>query len=357
LPQDAPRIAPDALAAVLAAYPQLGSGVAIVRNGLSANTAACLFKTERGTFFAKRYDPARSEPASIEAEHAIIQELLVRGYRTPMLHANRDGATLTWEAAQPYAVFDEARGEDRYREASVFAPFRSAEEAISAGGWLARFHLALRGFPLPAPKPFRGITARYRWLLAPTASRGLEDLLDEAPILGPFLRAQPEFSGLMAYMEARHARLAPLASSLPTGIIHGDFIKRNVFFDGSAVSDVLDFDLWNVGPWVYDLALALLPCGFDWGAIARGEPPRYPEMRAFLAGYEAVRALSGIEAAALPIVMESARVEIYLSLVVMALQQHDNEKAKLFWGFIVTLMTWFDGNVEWSATLREGGSA
>ncbi len=342
---------------VVRAYPQLGNWTGVARNGLSVNTAACLFRTDRGIFFAKRYDPSTRDLAGIEAEHAIIRELLAQGYRTPELFANRDGGTLTWNSGQPYAVFEQAGGEDRYREASVFAPFESLLEGNSAGRWLASFHQALRGLPLPPVKPFLGITARYRWLLAPTTSQGLDDLLAEAPILAPFLRERPELPELLEYMEARRERLAPFVSGLPAGIIHGDFIKRNLFFEGREVSDVLDFDLWNVGPWVYDLALALLPCGFDWRAIAESSEPRYPDMRAFIEGYETVRALSANEAAALPIVMESARVEIYLSLVTMALQQQDDDRAMLFWGFIITLIRWFGGNEDWSVKLREGGAA
>ena len=77
------------------------------------------------------------------------------------------------------------------------------------------------------------------------------------------------------------------------------------------------------------------------------------EIRAFLDGYRAARSLSAPEVAALPTVMETARVESYLSLVVLALQQHDGQKAMLFWGFIVTLMTWFDSHADWSAALGD----
>ncbi len=349
----APEIAPEALAAVVSCYPALGGFTAIRRNGLSANTAACCFETTRGAFFAKRYDPAKRDLEGLRAEHAIVTALLAHDYPTPRLYPNRDGETLTWVDGAPYALYDLARGEDRYREVGVFAPFRNSNEAASAGVWLARFHLALRDFPLPPPKPFLGITARYQWLLASSSAQGFVDLLREAPGLSPFLEAQPEFGTLQGYMDARHARLAPVSGALRRGIIHGDFIKRNLFFEGDAVSAVLDFDLWNVGPWVYDLALALLPCGFDWAAIARGAAPRFADIRAFLAGYQSVLPLSKAEAAALPTVMETARVEVYLSLVAMALQQQDAQKAMLFWGFIVTLMRWFDANADWSVNLVE----
>ncbi|MNK53531.1 Homoserine kinase [compost metagenome] len=357
LAPDAPRIDAESLAIVVARYPEMGRFEGILRNGLSANTAACLFRTERGLGFAKRYDPSKRDLAGLATEHAIVRALVAQGFPTPRLYAGVDGETLAWLDGEPYVLTAVARGEDRYRDVSVFAPFASAGEAASAGEMLARFHLALQDFPETPPKPFMGITARFGWLRSPSSPQGLRDLLDEASILVPFLEAQPEFPELLAYMEARHARLLPVASLLPLGVIHGDFIKRNLFYEGDAVSDVLDFDLWNVGPWVYDLALALLPCGFDWEAIARGAEPRDAEMRTFLKGYQSVRPLTPPEAEALPTVMEAARVEIYLSLVAMALHQYDVDKAKLFWGFIVTLVRWFGANVNWSVKLRERGAA
>lgn len=347
------EITADSLAIALDAYPHLGAFRGIVRNGLSINTAACIFQTETGRYFAKCYDPAKRDATGLEVEHRITRTLLDKGYPTPRMHLNQQGESLTWIAGQPFAVFDLARGEDRYGRESVFAPFRTLEEARSAGYWLARFHLALADFPLPPPKPFQGITARYQWLLAPSIHAGLQDLLAEAPVLGAFLESRPEFPALLEYLETRRARLAPHVAGLPAGIIHGDFIKRNLFFEGNAVSEVVDFDLWNVGPWVFDLALSLLPCGFDWSTIQVGERPRMPEVLAFMQGYEAGRALRRDENLVLSAVMETARIEIYLSIIAMSLQQGDNDKAMVFWGFITRMMRWFACNQEWLSNRHE----
>lgn len=345
-------ISADSLAIALKAYPHLGEFRGIVRNGLSVNTAACIFQTETGRYFAKRYDPAKRDAAGLAVEHRITRTLLAKGYPTPRLHLNQQGEPLTWEAGQPYAVFDLARGEDRYGRESVFAPFRTLDEARSAGYWLARFHLALADFPLPPPKPFQGITARYQWLLAPSIQAGLQDLLDEAPELGPFLDSRPEFPALLDYLETRRVRLAPYVAALPMGVTHGDFIKRNLFFEGNAVSEVIDFDLWNVGPWVFDLSLSLLPCGFDWSTLRVEDRPRFPELQAFLQGYEEGRPLGQDENMVLSTFMETARFEIYLSIIAMSLRQDESEKSLMFWKFITRMMNWFTANENWSLSMQ-----
>ena len=124
-----PTIEAEALSRVVAAYPELGAFGAIARNGLSVNTPACLVTTDRGTFFAKRYDPAVWDVEALEGEHGVISRLVAAGYPTPRLYQNQDGATVTWCDGQPYAMFDCARGEDRYSDTPVFAPYGSPDQA------------------------------------------------------------------------------------------------------------------------------------------------------------------------------------------------------------------------------------
>jgi Ser/Thr protein kinase RdoA (MazF antagonist) len=347
-----PAIDPGALAAVLRAYPALGGAGVIVRNGLSINTPACLFEEGGATYFAKGYDPAVWDAEALAAEHALSRRLVAAGYPTPRLHENRFGETVTWHEGRPYAITDRARGEDRYGGAPVFAPYGHPEEASSAGAMLARFHRVFNAAPLPAPRPLRGLTARFALLKAPSVEAGLAALLAEAPVLGGFWGDRPELPMLRARLEAQHAALAPLWPSWPRGVIHGDFIKRNLFWSGREVVDVVDFDLWNVGDWVYDLALALLPTGFDWPALFAGEgTANGHDMRAFLAGYESVRPLEPAERAALPTLMEAARFEFYASAIAAALTKDDPEQAERFWALLVRVNAWFAAHPDWPVTL------
>jgi Ser/Thr protein kinase RdoA (MazF antagonist) len=341
-----------ALAAVLQAYPALGAMGAVVRNGLSINTPACLFEAAGETYFAKGYDPAVWDDATLAAEHGIVRRLVAAGYPTPRLHENRFGETVTWHAGLPYAITDRARGEDRYGDAPVFAPYGHPEEAASAGAMLARFHRVFDEVPLLAPRPVRGLTARFALLKAPSVEAGWAGLLAEAPVLGGFWGDRPELPMLRARLEVQHAALAPLWPSWPRGVIHGDFIKRNLFWSGHAVSDVVDFDLWNVGDWVYDLALALLPTGFDWPRLFAGEGAvNGRDMQAFLAGYESVRPLEPAERAALPTLMEAARFEFYASAIAAALAKEDHAQAERFWALLVQVNAWFAAHPDWPAAL------
>lgn len=348
-----PTIAPEALERVLAAYPQLGAFEAIARNGLSINTPACLFTTSAGTYFAKRYDPAVWDTEALEAEHGVITRLTAAGYPTPRLHPNVRGETITRIDDQPYALFDQARGEDRYGEAPVFAPYGSLAEAEAAGAMLARFHRVFEGGPLPAPKPIRGLTVRFQLLRAASVEAGLAELLEEAPVLREFLRDRPEFPRLLERLEHQRVGLAPFLPHLPVGVVHGDFIKRNLFWAGDRVSEVLDFDLWNVGPLAHDLALALLPTGFDWPALlAGGDAVNGEAMRAMVRGYASVRPLTAAEREALPWLMESGRFEFYLSAAVTAIGRNDPAQAESFWKLLVGVYDWFTAHPDWRTHLH-----
>lgn len=347
-----PEIEAAALAQIVRRYPGLGSLSGIVRNGLSVNTATCVFETEAGRYFAKRYDLRLTDPYALLGEHGIVLQLRAAAFPTPMLHANNRGDTLTWLAESPYAIFSLARGEDRYGDRPVFDPFEDREDARAAGAMLARYHLALREGPLPKPRPFKGMVAQYRAVLSPDFPASLEALVAEATDLAAYVGQRPEWSELVTGLIEPLTRLQGLSPDWPVGVIHGDWIKRNLFWQGHAVAEVLDFGLWNVGPWVYDLALALLPVGFDWPSILAGSgTPNHRDLVAFLAGYQGVRPLTPGELEGLPGVMETARVEFYLSAIAQALALGDQAQAALFWDLLVRTRRYFRAHPDWKAAL------
>lgn len=83
---------------------------------------------------------------------------------------------------------------------------------------------------------------------------------------------------LRAYREAAAAQLADHESDVPSGVIHGDFTRWNLLFEGGALSGVLDFEASHNDRLVADFALA-------W----RGD---HDEV---IRGYDSVRALSEAE--------------------------------------------------------------
>lgn len=350
-----PTIDPAALAQVMRRYPQLGAFIGITRNGMSSNVAACLFETSQGVYFAKRYDPRTRNANALSAEHAITRHLLEAGFRTPMLHAsNNGGDTLVWLAEVPYAIYDLARGEDRYGDTPVFAPFNDPAEARSAGAMLARFHKILMSADVPPPRPFAGLTAQFKAWESPTLTEGLLPLLACDGELEAYLARHDDWPEILALLEARHPAVHAKLPALPRGILHGDWIKRNLFYEGTEVSDAVDFELWNAGVLVYDVALSLLPIGFNWPELlaGRGEP-NAEAMRAFLDGYNSVRALEPAEREALPLVMEGARLEFYLSGITTSLAAHDAHQAAVFWEVLSGSVRWFAAHPEWRALLAK----
>lgn len=95
---------------------------------------------------------------------------------------------------------------------------------------------------------------------------------------------------------------------LPRGFVHGDYFPDNVFFDGEAVSGVIDFYFAATDLLAYDLAIALSAWSFD-ADNALDEA----RLHAFLSGYQAVRPLSVDEAAALPQLCQGASLRFSLS--------------------------------------------
>jgi len=347
-----PEIDLAALSQIVRRYPQLGDAAQILRNGLSINTATCIFETTNGRYFAKRYDPLNRDTPSLMAEHSLVTHLRAANFCTPLLYANDRGETLTWLAEFPYALFALARGEDRYGERGVFDPFDDREEARAAGAMLARFHLGLKPLPLPAFKPFRGLTAQYQILLSPDPKAALDALLAEQPGLQQFLAQQTSYEAIIQRIFRHMPAIAAWHADWPVGIIHGDWLKRNLFWQGTSISDVIDFELWNVAPWLYDLALALLPCAFNWPELLHGQgEPNRRDCQAMIAGYHHVRPLHANERRGLAVMLETARFEFYLSAIGHALTHDAEPQAQRFFALLDDTTRWFDNHPDWHSIL------
>lgn len=97
---------------------------------------------------------------------------------------------------------------------------------------------------------------------------------------------------VFAAVETRVRNIMQLLGQSPEhfGLIHADFIAKNMLFNVDGVGAV-DFDNCAWGYYLYDLAPALLQFSIE---------PRYPELReAFLGGYTAVRPIADEDRAAL----------------------------------------------------------
>ncbi|MBU6430546.1 MAG: phosphotransferase, partial [Cyanobacteria bacterium REEB65] len=286
-----------------------------------ANSIVCWLHTAEGRYLAKGRDPLERPAAALAREHALIRQLVTGGFPTPDVVPAPNGETIVHHAGRLWSLYRPASGEDRYRDASVFEPFVSVAEARSAGAMLARFHRAAKGFEAPAALAAAGLSARFDLAWRADLEEAVASLLvDQPPALAmvteprDWPQARDRFDrlrqGLPRTQQGTFDRHA-----LPEGIIHGDWIKRNLFFSGPTVSAVVDFDLACDAPLAYDLALAISAAAYPWPHLQAGEEPYHDHARAMREGYESVRVLTSVETAVLPCLLALCRFEFHLRLV------------------------------------------
>ncbi|MBI6546847.1 MAG: phosphotransferase [Cyanobacteria bacterium NC_groundwater_1444_Ag_S-0.65um_54_12] len=340
-PKDA--VAPELLGRLAARYPGLGTIRRILRNATSANSLGCLFATSLGEFFLKGLSPSKRLPAELLQEHRIVQHLCRHNFPTPPILANAAGETLTQESGYFWTIYHAAAGEDRYCHSSVFAPFDALAEVHSAGATLARFHLALSDLPALPPRPFQGIVARYELAWAEDLHQEIAGLLANRPPAWDFLVNSPDFIEALRLFDRLREGLPDRRSRmiLAHGLIHGDWIKRNLFFKDNEVSAVIDIELCNWAPLAYDLALAISAAAFPWQSLLAGEPPRLADAAVMQAGYESVRKLSPAEAQSLPVLLATCRFEFHLALLALAAERGDLAQAAWYWEGQLSMLRWW----------------
>ncbi len=302
------------LAAGLATAFDLGPVTEISRAAAGSNSEVCLFSTSGGRFCAKGRDPDRRPVASIERERRIVEYLVAQGFPTPPMLALKSGGAAHWWHGRLWSVYLEATGTDRYGAASVFAPFETAAEVRSAGAMLARFHEAMADFPERLAAPGTGLSARYELALATDLRHALTDRIADRPALEAFLGRHVDWERAVSSFERLRQPLRAAASQgLVAGVVHGDWIKRNLFFAGTDVASAIDFDLAQDGLLVHDLALAITAAAYPWDRLADGV--QLGHAAAMRQGYESIRPLTGSEARLLPAVLATCRFEFHLSLI------------------------------------------
>jgi homoserine kinase type II len=217
---------------------------------------------------------------------ALQQHLTDAGFATPALIKTGTGqGSVVDDGGATWMCFGYVAGTEY--------DFARAEQAADAGRTLARFHRLAGSFRAVGPGPEYKAPLRACWADPASDVTALSELLGAA--------AADDLADLRVWWdEALAAFPLELLYTLPAGWIHGDYHGRNMAFAGDRVAAVFDFDDFDRGPYVFDVAFGF----FKFGRPSRQSLEiRPPYARAFLAGYESVRQLTDEERAALPLMV------------------------------------------------------
>ena len=270
----------EALAGYLAEY-DIGALVAFRGIAEGVENSNFSVRTTQGDFILTLYE-RRVDPADLPWFLGLMQHLAARGLDCPLPVPGRDGTALRMLCGRPAAI-------------TTFLPGvwpRRVQQAHCAplGEAMARLHLAGADF-------------------APTRPNGLGPGAWAALLERCRPRAADVQPGLAEELDAALAGiLGAWPAGLPTGHIHADLFPDNVFFLDGRVSGLIDFYFACTDLYVYDIAVCLNAWCFE-----QDFSFNVTRARAFLRGYEGVRALSAEERAALPVLAQGAAMRFLLT--------------------------------------------
>lgn len=242
--------------------------------------------TDHGRYVLTLFEPHRvhEEDIPFYLDYAITLEN--SGVPCPKTILRKDGAALSRLNDRPAALFSVLHG----KEGSVSS--LTTGMCHEGGKTLAQMHLAGMGIKDHAPNHF----GPKRWELWMGLLGARMDTIK--PGLYDLTKAE------LYHLENNWPH------NLPTSAIHGDYFADNVFFDGDAVTGVIDFHFVCTDILAYDLAIAINAWCFD-GANEFAQN-RYD---AFMAGYQSVRALNDAEQTSFPLLLRAASLRFLLSRI------------------------------------------
>ncbi len=274
------EVTDDALAGFLADY-DIGTMVAFRGIAEGVENSNYSLRTSEGDFHLTLYEK-RVDPADLPWFLGLMEHLAQHDIVCPQPVRARDGRTLMSLCERKAAITTFLPG--------VWPRRVRPEHCGPVGATLARMHLAGADYA-----PTRRNT------LGPEAWPPLLGLVRS--------RADEVQPGLAAELDAAlPAILATWPDALPIGHIHADLFPDNLFFLAGCVSGVIDFYFAATDILAYDLAVCLNAWCF--------EPDfslNVTKARLLLAGYDAVRPLTAMERAALPVLCQGAALRFLLT--------------------------------------------
>jgi homoserine kinase type II len=270
----------EELAGFLAGY-DIGELLAYKGIAEGVENSNFLVHTSRGNFILTLYEK-RVAAADLPFFLRLMEHLHARGTTCPQPVENRDGEVLGKIAGRPAAVITFLDG--------MWIRRPSPGHCAALGEALAKLHLAGLDFDMRRANALS--VEGWRPLYEACGARANEVQRD----LQPFLAAE------LSQLERSWPR------NLPQGVIHADLFPDNVFFLGNRLSGLIDFYFACTDALAYDVAICLNAWCFETDHsfnVTKG--------RSLLQGYAQVRALSGDERDALPLLARGAALRFLLT--------------------------------------------
>ncbi|MGH7057053.1 MAG: homoserine kinase [Acetobacteraceae bacterium] len=274
------EVTDEALAAFLGEY-DIGRIVAFRGIAEGVENSNYALRTTGGDFIVTLYEK-RVDPTDLPWFLGLMQHLAGRRIACPRPVPGNDGEALRRLAGRSAAITTFLPG--------VWPRRVQLRHCPAVGAALAELHLAGADFAPRRPNALG--PASWPPLLAACGSGS--DAIQR---------------GLGRELEAILARiLAAWPENLPTGHIHADLFQDNVFFLEGKISGLIDFYFAATDLYAYDIAVCLNAWCFEQDFSCN-----IAKARALLRAYDAVRALSRDERAALPILCQGAAMRFLLT--------------------------------------------
>lgn len=237
--------------------------------GGTINTIYAL-ETDEGRYILRVLEDRSTTDARFE--EALLRHLARSGLEVPhMLDSPRHGGIISIGSRQHVSMFEWMKGRE-------LAPFElEPGHCRQIGEYLARLHFVARSLRRRRRNRFspEHIDRKLRTCERFVANGAPHDMRRHVASL------------------RRELDRFRWPARVPVGIIHSDLFVDNAFFSRGNLSGVLDFEMACNGPFIYDVAVALLDWCFQHDRLLR------PRARALLDGYQRLRPLTVPERAGL----------------------------------------------------------
>lgn len=345
-PSDWPPIEGEELISVLPQVTELGGDTRaepIWQSPRPFSAAAVVQLASERRIMVKRHDERVRSCDALEEEHRFQAHLRAGGLPVPAVFG--DGRRTAFSKGRYVYEFSELlSGDDLYREAHSWTPYRSSRHAAAAGTALARLHRRAERFAVPERRP-RPLLGSLRVVTAPDPVAAVRTLAALIPGCSEYLSTRDLAADLAVDLVPLQATALPFLTLLPPLWTHGDWHPSNLLWSpqGDRVAGVIDFGLSNRTTACYDLATALERACVDWLAPDEDRRVEYEQMAELVNAYRVERPLSAEEERALPHLLPLVHVEYALSEVAYfhSIVCSEENASLAYDGYLLGHLAWF----------------